>query len=119
MQKLALITFLCTVISGCAALPVPIQIASWALDGLSVITTQKSLTDHGLSLVSDQDCALWRGLTDGEICRDNAIEVEVLTAAVGPTESTRQPALQLMAPNGALSGNETPPILSEMYLNVI
>ncbi len=119
MRKVALVTLLCTAISGCAALPVPIQIASWALDGLSVITTQKSLTDHGLSMVSDQDCALWRGLTEGNICRDNAIEVEVLTAAVGPPASLRQPALQITTPGIAPALDETHPALSEMYLDVI
>lgn len=57
-------------LGGCA-LPVPIQIASWALDGLSYITTQKSVADHGLSLVARKDCALLRGLlNEGEFCRD-------------------------------------------------
>ncbi len=119
MRKLVFVTLLSTVISGCAALPVPIQIASWALDGLSVITTRKSLTDHGLSMVSEQDCALWRGLTEGSICRDNAIEVEVLTAAVSSPDSLRQPVLQITTPGIAPSLDEIQPTLSEMYLDVI
>lgn len=59
------------VLSGCA-MPVPFQIASWALDGISVLATQKSVTDHGISLVAQQDCAVWRGVTEGELCREEA-----------------------------------------------
>lgn len=57
-------------LSGCA-LPVPIQIASWALDGFSLIATKKSITDHGISIVAQKDCALWRGVTEGEVCRED------------------------------------------------
>ena len=56
-------------LGGCA-LPVPIQVATWALDGLSYLATDKSVTDHGLSMVAQKDCALLRGLTDGSVCRD-------------------------------------------------
>lgn len=57
-------------LSGCA-LPVPVQIASWALDGLSYLATEKSVTDHGISVLAQKDCAVLRGLVDsGEFCRD-------------------------------------------------
>jgi len=57
-------------LGGCA-LPVPIQIASWALDGISYLATEKSVADHGLSMVAQQDCAVLRGLlSEGEFCRD-------------------------------------------------
>jgi hypothetical protein len=56
-------------LGGCA-LPVPLQIASWALDGISVLATQKSVTDHGISIVTDKDCAVWRGVVEGELCRE-------------------------------------------------
>ena len=55
-------------VGGCAALPLPVQITSWALDGFSYIVSKKSVTDHGLSVALQKDCALWRGLTDGQIC---------------------------------------------------
>ena len=116
MRKLALIIFLGTTVGGCAALPVPVQIASWALDGLSVITTQKSLTDHGLSMVSNQDCAIWRGFTEGEICRDSSIEVEVLTAVVATPDPQPKPVLHVLSPEIA---SMTPPVLVGMYLDVI
>ncbi len=57
-------------LGGCA-LPVPIQIASWALDGISYLATEKSVADHGLSMVAQQDCAVLRGLlSEGDFCRD-------------------------------------------------
>ncbi len=57
-------------LGGCA-LPVPVQVASWALDGISYLFTEKSVTDHGISVLVQKDCALLRGLLDpSEICRD-------------------------------------------------
>lgn len=56
-------------IAGCA-MPVPVQVASWALDGISLLMTEKSIADHGISIVAKQDCAVWRGVTEGELCRD-------------------------------------------------
>jgi len=43
----------------------PLQVASWALDGISYIMTEKSVTDHGISVVAQKDCAVWRGVTAG------------------------------------------------------
>jgi len=65
-------------LGGCA-IPVPLQIASWALDGISMLTTQKSISDHGLSMVAQQDCAVWRGVMEGELCRD-AVQGDTLVA---------------------------------------
>jgi hypothetical protein len=118
MRNLFIIGLFSALLSGCAMLPVPVQMASWALDGLSVIATQKSLTDHGLSLVSKQDCALWRGLTEGEVCRDNAIQVEVLTAASNPG-AWDDSGLGIPLPTTELDRSSNQPVISELYLNVI
>lgn len=57
-------------LGGCA-LPVPVQIASWALDGISYLLTEKSVADHGISVLAQKDCAVLRGLLDpSEFCRD-------------------------------------------------
>jgi len=57
-------------LGGCA-LPLPVQVASWALDGILYVTTEKSLADHGISVVAQKDCAVLRGvLNGGEFCRD-------------------------------------------------
>ena len=53
--------------TGCA--PLPVTVASLLADGMSYATTEKSLTDHGLSALSEQDCAMHRLLTSGTICR--------------------------------------------------
>ena len=76
MKKAITLGFAALVLSGCAV-PLPIQIASWALDGLSYIVSQKSVTDHGISMIVEQDCALWRGVTEGSICHqdDDAVLV--------------------------------------------
>jgi len=79
---------LCT---GCA--PLPITVATLVADGFSYATTEKSLTDHGLSMLSDQDCAVHRLLSGDLICRNNDDMITVaandtapaaLTAAVQP-----------------------------------
>jgi len=70
MKRIAVFGAGALLLGGCA-LPLPVQVASWALDGLSYVTTQKSVADHGISIVANQDCAVLRGiLDDGHICRD-------------------------------------------------
>jgi len=57
---------LTAVLSGCAV-PPAITIASLVADVASYASTGKTLTDHGISMVLQKDCALLRGL-EGEIC---------------------------------------------------
>ncbi len=61
--SLAALTIL---LSGCA-LPPAITIASLVADVASYASTGKTVTDHGISMVLQKDCALLRGL-EGEIC---------------------------------------------------
>ena len=58
------------ILSGCA-LPVPVRLASWAIDAISYLATKKSVADHGISVVAERDCAMWRGLTGNGVCVDN------------------------------------------------
>ena len=55
-------------------MPMGVQIASLFADGLSLLTTEKTLGDHALSSVAGQDCAVWRGLNGENVCRDNGTE---------------------------------------------
>ena len=48
------------VLGGCG-LPLGVQIATLLADGVSLYATQKTLGDHGLSIATEKDCALWRG----------------------------------------------------------
>lgn len=73
-------------LSGCA-LPVHYQIASWALDGISYVATEKSLTDHGISMVTKKDCALWRGLKGEEVCSEYDDAGTVAIAAAEPDQA--------------------------------
>ena len=70
MKKFAVLGAVGFLLGGCA-LPVPVQIASWALDGISYLMTEKSVTDHGISVLAQKDCAVLRGLMEpGEFCRE-------------------------------------------------
>ncbi|WP_417830992.1 hypothetical protein [Terasakiella sp.] len=84
------------ILSGCAA-PPALQILSLALDGISYITTDKTLTDHGLSALTQKDCKLLRSLQDQEICQKENQEPQPETtqdqaklAAAKPSEPTVQ-----------------------------
>ncbi len=61
--------FLLISFSGCS-MPASVSAVSWAIDGASYIATKKSLTDHGLSFVSGQDCALYRLITGMDVCQE-------------------------------------------------
>ena len=52
---------------GCA-IPVAVSIASYAADGVLLLTTDKAGSDHLLSLGTGQDCAMWRVVRGREIC---------------------------------------------------
>ena len=72
------------VLQGCA-LPVPVQVASWVIDGISFLVTEKSVADHGVSLVAQKDCAMWRGFKGEAFCREDSEGVYALwdTGATG------------------------------------
>ena len=62
-------------LSGClVALPPAVQVASLALDGVSYITTGKSVTDHAISTVTAQDCAMMRLVKGQWICAAPEVE---------------------------------------------
>lgn len=101
-------------LGGCA-LPVPLQVASWALDGISYIATDKSVTDHGISLVAHQDCALLRGVTQGQVCRDwddAATLVADAGATKHPTPSVKAPAVRIGY--AAAAHSDIPPLSTEL-----
>ena len=72
-------------LAGGCALPLPIVIAGYAADGISVAASDKTLTDHALSAVADEDCALWRVVTDEDICMDDGQPIDIMVASAnGP-----------------------------------
>jgi hypothetical protein len=54
---------------GCAA-PVAVAAASYGADGVLLVGTGKTSTDHAASMVSKQDCALWRVIRGRKICNE-------------------------------------------------
>ena len=77
----------CALMLGGCALPVPLQVASWALDGLLFITTEKTMADHGVSIAVQRDCAMLRVVTEGAFCRDYIGETTVAVLELPPPEN--------------------------------
>lgn len=79
MKKLA-VAAVCTLsLSGCA-MPVGVTVATWAADGWSLLATNKSIMDHGISYIAGEDCAMWRLFTEDEICRPEQTDTIVVDA---------------------------------------
>ena len=71
------------ILTGCG-LPPAVSIASFVADGLSFVTTSKSTTDHAISAVTRQDCALLRVVQNEAVCDPDG---EVLVELVGSDPS--------------------------------
>ncbi|WP_430474917.1 SPOR domain-containing protein [Thalassospira lucentensis] len=56
-------------LSACGG-PIELTVAKLAGDLISYVTTGKSTTDHAVSFVAEQDCALHRPFMDEDICKD-------------------------------------------------
>ncbi len=75
-----LLIIVCPLLVGACALPLPLQIAVWATDGISYLMTSKSISDHGLSAAVGRDCAVHRAVTEGAICREDG-DTEAVVAS--------------------------------------
>lgn len=62
-------------LGGCAGAPVAMTAASFAVDGLLYVGTSKSSTDHMLSAMLQQDCATFRVLSQGYVCKPVIVPV--------------------------------------------
>lgn len=76
MRKSLAMIGLPLLLGGCG-LPPALTAASWAIDGVSYLVSGKSVTDHAISEVAQQDCALFRVVQDREICADYEIDGNV------------------------------------------
>ena len=102
---------LISVLLGACSIPVPLKFASWALDGIAYLTTEKSVTDHGISLVARKDCALWRGIKGEQICRsdDGTAIAAAEGQAVGNAEQHGNQNKRPAPVPGAAGGRRGPP----------
>jgi hypothetical protein len=57
-------------LGGC--MPPAVAVASYAADGASYAVSDKSLSDHGMSAASGEDCASWHFFVGRAICEDPA-----------------------------------------------
>lgn len=96
-------------LGGCGA-PVAFQVASLAADGVSYLATGKSVFDHGLSAVAEEDCAMLRIVTEGQVCRD---ETSTLADADPKTTPEEAPAPEAV-PAVAVEVAELPPPAAEV-----
>ncbi len=55
---------------GSCGLPPVVNLASFALDGMSLLSTGKSVSDHVLSAAAEKDCAVWRLVKNEDVCRE-------------------------------------------------
>jgi hypothetical protein len=67
MPRVVLVLLVPFLLAGCA-LPPALTIASLAADGVSYFATGKSTTDHALSAIAEEDCALVRAVKEEAIC---------------------------------------------------
>ena len=79
---------LCPLLLG-ACVPPPLQVATLVADGISYLMTKKSVTDHGLSAVVGQDCALHRAVTEGTVCRADKHGPTVIAASEAAPKTSR------------------------------
>ncbi|OUS14204.1 hypothetical protein A9Q97_04200 [Rhodospirillales bacterium 47_12_T64] len=81
MQKILMASTLALTLTGCALPPV-IGVASLAVDVASYFFSGKTLTDHGISTIAQQDCALIR-IMEGSLCEEY-VDFEVADATLVP-----------------------------------
>lgn len=51
-------------------MPLSVSAASYAADGALMVASDKTSTDHVASVVTKQDCAMWRILRRRQICKE-------------------------------------------------
>jgi hypothetical protein len=55
--------------TGACAVPLAVSGASYAADGGLLVASDKTSSDHMISMVSKQDCALWRVVKGRPVCK--------------------------------------------------
>ena len=112
--------FLPLAVSGCA-LPAGVVIASYAADGVSYVATGKSVTDHGLSIATGHDCALFRPILKRKsICDTTRSERGKHVVVENGRNSVPRPgtALATAAPVAPLAPSAVPGTTKDRYVAV-
>ena len=84
-STLPLILITAALVSGCAA--APLVVTGIGVGSVAVSeTTGKSVTDHAVSVVNNQDCRVGRVLKKEEICQpDGTIKLKITKTGVTPS----------------------------------
>lgn len=61
-----------SLMTGACGIPIAVSAASYAADGGLVAASDKTSTDHVLSVVTKEDCAMWRIFRGRRICTERA-----------------------------------------------
>jgi len=91
---------LTVLLSGCG-LPTAVTVASLMASGVSYVSTGKSVTDHGISMVLQKDCALLRGF-EGDICLEPDPAEEFAASLAFATDPAVTPRPAGQAPVGII-----------------
>ena len=83
-------------LSGCV-LPPAVTIASLVANAASYAATGKSISDHGISALAGEDCALWRVAADREICTARS---EAVASPASPPAQAQPPKSPTVAESG-------------------
>ena len=86
-------------LSACG-LPLPVQVASLVANGISYFETEKSVSDHGVSIVVGQDCRMLRALAGGDYCTTFEPTMAIAVQAEGdvseaPDGATGEPEFEV------------------------
>ncbi len=85
--------FICT---ACAA-PIGVTVVALMADGVTYAMTEKSISDHGLSAITEQGCAMHRVFTDGPVCSENEDNLEVAeNLPFDPGQTVEQPGVYMV-----------------------
>lgn len=66
-----------TLLGGCAAIPPAVSLAGYALDGISLLASGRTVSDHVISVAAEQDCKLLRMAQNLEVCTDWGTEPQI------------------------------------------
>jgi len=71
LSAIPLLAVLCLPLAtGACGGPIILAALSYGADGVSLVSTGKTSTDHLLSMTSQQDCAMWRMVENKPICKE-------------------------------------------------
>ena len=76
MKYLFSLIFMLPLMTGCAIIPPFVSYISTGASALSYVATGKGTSDHVISAVYDEDCALHRFVSEEDICIEYPKTVE-------------------------------------------